>query len=114
MREEIGLELQVLTGEQEAYYDTLGALNEVLIQKGVILDIGGGSIQLSEVRKRRFQQGVSLTLGALALTERFVTRDPVTKDEYAAMQAEIERQLDTVPWLEYAPAGRGRPPGKSR
>jgi len=100
VREEIGLELQVLTGEQEAYYDTLGALNEVSIQKGVILDIGGGSIQLSEVRKRRFQQGVSLTLGALALTERFVSHDPVTKDEYAALQAEIEHQLDTVKWLE--------------
>jgi len=99
VREQIGLELKVLSGEQEAYYDTLGALNEVSIQKGVILDIGGGSIQLSEVRKRRFQQGVSLTLGALALTERFVHHDPVTKDEYAAVQAEIERQLDTIPWL---------------
>jgi len=75
-------------------------LNEVSIQKGIILDIGGGSIQLSEVRKRNFQQGVSLTLGALALTERFVTHDPVTKDEYAALQKEIERQLDTVKWLE--------------
>jgi len=100
VREEIGLELQVLTGEQEAYYDTLGALNEVSIQKGVVLDIGGGSIQLSEVRKRRFQQGVSLTLGTLALTERIVSHDPVTKDEYAALQAEIERQLDTVKWLK--------------
>ena len=100
VREKIGLELQVLTGEQEAYYDTLGALNEVSIQKGVILDIGGGSIQLSEVRKRRYQQGVSLTLGALALTERFVSHDPLTKDEYAAIQAEIERQLDTVKWLK--------------
>jgi len=100
VREEIGLELRVLTGEQEAYYDTLGALNEVSIQKGVVLDIGGGSIQLSEVRKRRHHQGVALTLGALALTERFVTHDPVTKDEYAAIQEEIERQLDTVKWLK--------------
>ena len=100
VREQIGLELRVLTGEQEAYYDTLGALNEVSVQRGVILDIGGGSIQLSEVRKRRFQEGVSLTLGALALTERFVTHDPVTKDEYAALQKEIERQLDMVKWLK--------------
>lgn len=100
VREEIGLELQVLTGEQEAYYDTLGALNEVPIQKGVVLDIGGGSIQLSEVRKRAFHRGVSLTLGTLALTERFVRQDPITKDEYAAVQEEIERQLDMVKWLK--------------
>lgn len=106
VREEIGIELQVLTGEREAYFDTLGALNEVSIQKGVVLDIGGGSIQVSEVRKRRFQQGVSLTLGTLALTERFVRHDPVTKDEYNAIQKEIERQLDTVKWLE---KNNGRP-----
>jgi exopolyphosphatase/guanosine-5'-triphosphate,3'-diphosphate pyrophosphatase len=100
VRDEIGVELQVLTGEREAYYDTLGALNEVSIQKGVVLDIGGGSIQLSEVRKRRFHQGIALTLGALALTERFVTHDPVTKGEYAALQEEIECQLDTIKWLK--------------
>lgn len=106
VREEIGIELQVLTGEQEAYYDTLGALNEIPLQAGLILDIGGGSIQLSEVRKRCFQQGVSFTLGTLALTERFVTHDPVTKGEFAAIQEEIERQLDEVNWLE---KNTGRP-----
>jgi len=100
VREEIGLELRVLTGEQEAYYDTLGALNEVPMTEGVVLDIGGGSIQLSDIRKRDFHQGVSLTLGTLALTERFINHDPIKKNEYAAIQEEIEHQLDTVSWLK--------------
>ena len=100
VREEIGLELRVLSGEREAYYDTLGALNEVPIDQGTVLDIGGGSFQLSDVRKRNYKQGISFPLGALALTERFVENDPVTDDEYKRIKAEVERALDQVDWLD--------------
>jgi exopolyphosphatase/guanosine-5'-triphosphate,3'-diphosphate pyrophosphatase len=97
---EIGLSLRVLDGEQEAYYGVLGVLNEVPIPEGVVLDIGGGSAQLSEVRDRRFYRGKSVQLGALALTERFVESDPISAAEFEAVQMEIDRQLDTIPWLE--------------
>jgi exopolyphosphatase/guanosine-5'-triphosphate,3'-diphosphate pyrophosphatase len=96
---EIGLKLQVLDGEREAYYDALGALNEVPITEGVVLDIGGGSIQLCDIQDRHYQAGDSLTLGALALTERFVEHDPITDREYQALQQEINRQLDQVSFL---------------
>jgi exopolyphosphatase/guanosine-5'-triphosphate,3'-diphosphate pyrophosphatase len=96
---EIGLSLQVLDGEREAYYDAIGALNEVPLKDGSVVDIGGGSVQISDVRQNRFQAGASLTLGALALTERFVAGDPVGEREYARIESEIERQLDTVDWL---------------
>ncbi len=99
VQDEIGLELRVLSGEREAYYDTIGALNEVPIQNGVVLDIGGGSLQLSDVRKRQYQQGISFPLGALALSERFVEHDPITENEYDAIKAEVEGYLEQVPWL---------------
>ena len=60
---ELGLVLQVLDGEQEAFLGTLGVLNEIQLKKGYVLDIGGGSAQLSKVRKNRYKQGVSLPLG---------------------------------------------------
>jgi len=99
VRREIGISLRVLDGEREAYYDTIGALNEVPMTQGFVVDIGGGSVQVSEVRAGRFYQGQALTLGALALTERFVRSDPIKKAEFEAVRAEIERQLDKVPWL---------------
>lgn len=102
--EEIGLALQVLDGDREAFYGALGALNAVPLQEGVVLDIGGGSAQLSLVREGRFVEGQALTLGALALTERFVRSDPIRGREFKAIKQEIERQLDTVGWLEEAPA----------
>jgi len=102
VQEEIGLSLQVLDGEQEAYYGTLGALNEVLISSGFVVDIGGGSAQISEVIDRRFVRGSSVPLGALALTEHFVRSDPIKKTDYSAVQAEIDGHLDGIDWLKEA------------
>jgi exopolyphosphatase/guanosine-5'-triphosphate,3'-diphosphate pyrophosphatase len=100
IKKELGLSVQLLTGEKEAYYDTLGALNEITLTDGIVLDIGGGSIQLSNVKDRSFIQGTSLPLGSLALTERFITRDPVSKKEYRSLEDEITRSLDSVAWID--------------
>lgn len=105
---EIGLSLRVLSGEEEAYYGALGALNEVPLKTGYVLDIGGGSVQLSEVRGRRFVHGVSHPLGALALTERFVQHDPADAAEVQAICAEIDRCLDTIEWLPKQKKGAER------
>ncbi len=99
VRQEIELDLRILSGEQEAYYGVLGALNETALTQGIVLDIGGGSAQISEVRDRRFVAGASLTLGTLALTDGFIRHDPIKPAELDAVQAEIERQVDSVPWL---------------
>jgi exopolyphosphatase/guanosine-5'-triphosphate,3'-diphosphate pyrophosphatase len=90
----------VLEGEQEAYYGTIGALNEGNLVQGIVVDIGGGSAQVNEVRERRFYHGQSLPLGALALTERFVRSDPIKRAEVEAIQAEIEQRLSKISWLK--------------
>ena len=98
--DEIGLELRVLDGEKEAEYGVMGALNEVPLSDGGVLDIGGGSAQLSRVKAGRFHCGQALTLGALALTERFVTSDPPGSGDVEAIAKEIRSQLKSVTWLK--------------
>lgn len=108
VRREIGLEMQVLDGEQEAYYATIGVLNECPLREGYVLDIGGGSAQLAQIRDFRFHQANSVTLGALALTEQFVKSDPIKPTEYSAVEREINRQLATISWLEKKQAKSNR------
>ncbi len=99
VRTQLGLSLRILDGEQEAYYGVLGVLNEVPLRDGYVLDIGGGSAQLSEVKEGRFSKGQSVLLGALTLTDKFVENDPINDVEFQAVQAEIARQLDSIEWL---------------
>lgn len=96
---ELGLQLQLLSGEREAYYATLGVLNEVPLADGYVLDIGGGSAQVAQVRDYRFRRAVSHPLGALALTECFVRTDPITAAEETAVTQTIDRYLDGISWL---------------
>ena len=96
---EVGLTLRVLSGVEEAQYDVIGALNERPVVNGFVLDIGGGSAQISRVIQRRFERGVALPLGALALTEAHITQDPPSKKELRALRAAIDAQLDTLTWL---------------
>jgi len=97
---EVGLEIKILSGELEAFYGAVGALNEVPIDKGYIVDIGGGSAQISEIRSGRFYRGDALPLGALTLTEKFVKNDPVPDHEVQAIRDEITGQLATLSWVK--------------
>lgn len=100
VRDEIGLDLRVLSGDEEATYGVLGVLNNIPMQSGFVLDIGGGSAQLSEVRDRRFLRGAALPLGALRLSEQFAKTDPLSDEDRRAIENEIEQRLDEIPWLK--------------
>ena len=99
VQRELGLELRILDGEREAYYGVIGALNDAAVVDGAVVDIGGGSAQVSQVADRHYVQGWSAPLGALALTERFIRHDPPTAGELSAVRGEIDRHLDKVKWL---------------
>jgi exopolyphosphatase/pppGpp-phosphohydrolase len=64
-----------------------------------VVDIGGGSVGISDVRESFFRAGASVTLGALALTDQFAESDPVAGEKHHRIASEIARQLDTVAWL---------------
>ena len=52
VRRETGLQVRVLAKEEEAYYGYLAAVNSTTLADGVVLDLGGGSLQLVEVNSR--------------------------------------------------------------
>ncbi len=47
-----GLPIRVLSGEAEARYGYLAAINSTTLREGCVLDLGGGSLQLVEVSDR--------------------------------------------------------------
>ena len=55
--ERSGLEVEVLSGEAEARYGYLAAVNSTTLSQGVVLDLGGGSMQLTRVEEREAADG---------------------------------------------------------
>jgi exopolyphosphatase/guanosine-5'-triphosphate,3'-diphosphate pyrophosphatase len=95
---EVGLMLRVLSGEEEAYYGYLGAINSLSFSDGILADLGGGSLELTAVRQRHLTRSVSEPLGVVRLTERFLTSDPVKPNEIAALLAHVDATLDRLDW----------------
>ena len=63
-REVLGGEVQVLSGEEEAQLSSLGAAASIPSARGMVIDLGGGSLELSETELKHFS---TFPLGVLSL-----------------------------------------------
>jgi exopolyphosphatase/guanosine-5'-triphosphate,3'-diphosphate pyrophosphatase len=97
------LQFRVLSGEEEAYYGYLGAINSLALQDGFIIDIGGGSAQVSLVRGRGLVQATSMPIGAVRMTEGFFRSDPPAKSEWQALKEHLTRVFRELDWFKCAP-----------
>ncbi len=88
------VDIDVISGEREAYLGFLGVLkgSKDPDEKILVIDIGGGSTELIIGNPAGIQQLMSLNLGAVRMTEKYITVDPITRAE---MEQLIEG-IDTV------------------
>ncbi len=94
-----GLRLRVLSGEEEAYYGYLGVVNSMPVQDGIIVDIGGGSTELTQMVERDFQRAASIPAGVVRFRDRFVHSDPISKADFNALERGISAAFAEVTWL---------------
>ena len=64
-----GLEVKLLSGQREATLSAFGVLSGVHDPDGVVGDLGGGSLELIDVKGGIVGEGISLPLGGLALMD---------------------------------------------
>ncbi|MEA2386671.1 MAG: exopolyphosphatase / guanosine-5-triphosphate,3-diphosphate pyrophosphatase [Thermoleophilaceae bacterium] len=101
VREQTGLEVQVLSREEEATFGYRAAVNSTTLTDGAVLDLGGGSLQLVEVNSRHPGRLGSWPLGAVRMTEHFLAdEDPPSKKARKALRAHVAQTLEAdAPWL---------------
>ncbi len=108
----IGTPAELLSGREEGRLSFAGATGDLPAAPGqvVVLDIGGGSTEIV-TRSAGKILSVSLDIGCVRLTERYLHSDPPTPGEVAAtvqaVDAELERAREVIPLLaDLGPAGR--------
>lgn len=65
----LGTEIRVLSGREEAYYSALGVISGFHPADGIVGDLGGGSLELVDVRGTEIGDGITLPLGGLRLQD---------------------------------------------
>lgn len=94
-RDETGLEIRVISGAEEAAYSFLAVQRGFCLpaERILVIDIGGGSTEFIAGGPSGMSQAVSINIGSVRLTERFLHSDPLRPDEVAQMISTIDREL---------------------
>ncbi|QUH25388.1 exopolyphosphatase [Serpentinicella alkaliphila] len=99
---ELDMNFDVIAGEKEAYYGYLGVINTIDIENCVIVDIGGGSTEISLVLDKRFKESISLPYGSIILTEQFLGKEQVTQEKIQTLENFMIKVLSGIKWLKSA------------
>ena len=92
-RARTGLDVRVLSVEDEAFASFLGTVNSTSLRTGPIVDIGGGSLELIDVSERAFGAARSAPLGAIYATERFFGSGTPSRRDVRALRKAVRQQL---------------------
>ena len=102
VKQEVGIELRVLSGRQEAYYDYLGVVRTLKMDHCLILDVGGASCELVLVQNQRARDLISLPFGAVNLSEQFHLGGFVKASDLFRAETLVTDRFNKVPWLRFA------------
>jgi exopolyphosphatase / guanosine-5'-triphosphate,3'-diphosphate pyrophosphatase len=103
---ELGVEPEVITGDQEAELSFRGAVGGLTADPPhLVVDIGGGSTEFV-VGTGTAEAAVSVDIGCVRMTERHLHSDPPTGAEIAAAEADIRAVVDGA--LDRVSAHRAR------
>ncbi len=97
---ESGIEIRIISGTEEAYYDYFSTINSIDIADCMIVDIGGSSTELIHVQDRKLVNSISIPMGAISLCQKFQLENLVNQDNAKELNDFIYDNLFNVSWLK--------------
>ena len=103
--EQIGLNIAIISGEDEAELALASALNNFDMDRTryALVDIGGGSVEVVTALGSHIEEMYSLDLGAVVLTENFISKDTVGRRDYQRLRKHIQKSLKSAFAAEVLP-----------
>lgn len=99
IRDKLGIEVRVLSGEEEANLTYQGSVSQFKTseqQHFAVLDIGGGSTELTLGINEEVLQHTSIDVGSVRITERFLKVSPPSPNSLAEARQFIKNSLSVV------------------
>lgn len=96
---ETGLQLHIIDEQEEAFYDYVAVRNTMRVKDALIVDVGGGSSEISLAKKGRLKHGLSIPIGAISISDLYLKSDPIKSSELNAAKREISEHLDALQWM---------------
>ncbi|MEB7771594.1 Ppx/GppA phosphatase family protein [Kurthia gibsonii] len=99
MYEETGIQIELLSEQDEAYYGYFAVANTISTPSAVTIDIGGGSTEITYYEQKELKHAISLPFGSVSLKRQFMQSDTMTKREHDEVYHFAKQQFKEVTWL---------------
>jgi len=97
IQQRVGLDLEILGGEDEALWTYRGAISGLPgISKATVIDIGGGSTEITTGDQHNVTNSISLDIGSVRMTERWLKHDPPLPVELDTATEKIKTELANI------------------
>lgn len=98
VRSATGWKTEIITGLEEGRLIHLGILSSARIANkcALLIDLGGGSCELTLTVSGHIEDMVSLPIGAVRLTQTFMQHDPPKKNELEQMRGFVQREISRI------------------
>jgi exopolyphosphatase / guanosine-5'-triphosphate,3'-diphosphate pyrophosphatase len=100
VRSATGWKVEIISGLEEARLIHLGLVSNLRISSSsaptLMMDLGGGSCELTISRSGQIRDTVSVPLGAVRLTDEFLRHDPPRKGEIKRLQGFVTREVNRI------------------
>ncbi len=99
VQKDLDLSIEVISEEEEARVSFLAVAKDLkeIDHSLYVVDVGGGSTEFILGKAGQVRQWVSLPIGSVRLTEKFLHSDPIKEEEWNEMEKKIEKSLTKIP-----------------
>src|SRR5277367_2165114 len=98
VRSATGWKVEIISGVEEARLIHLGLISSPRVDSSptLMIDLGGGSCELTVTQGGHIRDAVSLPLGAVRLTDEFLRHDPARKGELKRLRGLVAREVGRI------------------
>ncbi|MGL6023829.1 MAG: Ppx/GppA phosphatase family protein [Cetobacterium sp.] len=100
IKNDLGIDVEILTGESEALNSFNGAINSMDIEEGVMVDLGGSSLEIVVFKNRLPVYNKSLPFGGVTIGELVNVKDSLNCESENKIRKFIRNEFIKVPDLE--------------
>lgn len=100
LEENTGIRFEVISGEKEAALGYKAVESTLNIDKGFVVDMGGGSTEITKFVNRGITESISLPFGTVTLAEKFLGNDINGPGQIENLEYFIKNQLKDLHWLK--------------
>lgn len=100
IEDQVAIEIDVLSGEEEGTLSFCGSISTIKKDKGILIDVGGGSVEVVIFKDRKIKERHSIPVGSLKVYNKYVSGMIPNKEEINLIKKIMYSKLDKIGFNE--------------